>query len=196
MKIQGDGKTDFESLRAELLGILLEKSFRLGEFTLSSGAKSDYYIDGRVTSLNPEGAYRIGRLFLEECIGLGADAVGGLTLGADPIVGAVVALSAHSPKPLRGFIVRKKQKEHGAGKLTEGELLEGDVAVVVEDVVTSGASAMRAVEAARGAGAAVPAVLAVVDREEGGARLFEREGILFKPLFTAAELKKAARDRK
>ncbi len=187
---------DTESLKERLMEILLEKSFRLGDFTLSSGAKSDYYIDGRVTSLNPQGANMIAMLFLEECVNLGADAVGGLTLGADPIVGAVAALSASGTKPLRGFIVRKKQKEHGAGKLIEGELLEGDVAVVVEDVVTSGASAMQAVDAARKTGARVPAVLAVVDREEGGAEAFKKERLVYKPLFTATQLKKAARERK
>ncbi len=187
---------DRTELRKRLLELILDKCFRLGDFTLASGRKSDYYIDGRIASLHHEGAYCIGALFLERCIEFGADAVGGLTLGADPIVGAVVALSCSSARPLRGFIVRKKQKNHGTGKLLEGDVREGDTVVVVEDVVTTGASALQAVEAAHQVGARVAAVLAVVDREEGGAETFAKEGLTFLSLFATSELKRAALQRK
>lgn len=182
-------------LKEKLLELILEKCFRLGNFTLASGRKSEYYIDGRIASLDPDGAYYIGNLFLDRCIELNADCVGGLTLGADPIVGATIALSKSSSRPLRGFIVRKKAKDHGTGKLVEGEIKAGDAAVIVEDVVTTGASAMQAVEAVRSAGAIIVAVLAVVDRQEGGAELFIEENIPFSPLFTAAELKESALQR-
>jgi len=191
-----ENSTDKVELRSRLLDLILEKCFRLGDFTLASGRKSDYYIDGRIASLHPEGAYCIGNLFIDWCIKHEADAVGGLTLGADPIVGAIVALSRLSSRPMRGFIVRKKQKEHGTGKLVEGDIREGDNAVIVEDVVTTGASAMDAINAAKAAGARVKAVLAVVDREEGGAEVFAKEGLIFIPLFTASELKRAALQKK
>lgn len=196
MKKKDKNNSEKAKLRDKLMDLMLEKCFRLGSFTLASGRKSDYYIDGRIASLHPEGAYYIGSIFLDWCIELGADAVGGLTLGADPIVGAVVTLSHLAKKPIRGFIVRKKQKEHGTGKLVEGEILEGDTVVIVEDVVTTGASAFDAVEAAKKAGAKVIAVLAVVDREEGGAKAFVKEGLTFIPIFTASELKQAAWQRK
>jgi len=196
MKKSPQNSTKRIGLREQLLELLLEKSFKLGNFTLASGRKSDYYIDGRITSLHPDGAYYIGSLFLDRCVKFKADAVGGLTLGADPIVGAIVALSHSSSRPLRGFIVRKKQKDHGTGKLLEGDVREGDTVVIVEDVVTTGGSAMQAVEAAHAAGAHVAAILAVVDREEGGAQTFAKEGITFHSLFTASELKKVALQRK
>ena len=196
MKENNKISMDKAELRNRLLDLILEKCFRLGTFTLASGRKSEYYIDGRIASLHPEGAYCIGKLFIDWCIEHGADAVGGLTLGADPIVGAIVALSHSSPRPLRGFIVRKKQKDHGTGKLVEGDIHEGDTVVIVEDVVTTGASAMDAANAATAAGARVKAVLAVVDREEGGAEVFAKEGLIFIPLFTASELKRAALQNK
>ena len=182
-------------LRKKLLELVLDKCFRLGDFTLASGKKSDYYIDGRIASLHPEGAYCIGKLFGAHAARLGADCVGGLTLGADPIVGAVVALSKLSGNPVRGFIVRKKTKEHGTGKLLEGDLREGDSVVILEDVVTTGGSALKAVDEATEAGAEVKAVLAVVDREEGGSENFAKRGLVFIPLFKASELKEIAKRR-
>lgn len=182
-------------MKDRLKEILLEKSFKVGKFKLASGKTSDYYVDGRVTTLDSEGAFLIGSIFLEKITEWGADKVGGLTLGADPIVGAVIALSHQSGKPVGGFIVRKKTKDHGTGKLVEGTVGKGNKAIVVEDVVTSGGSALQAVEAVRNQGAEVVGVLAVVDREDGG-----REAILetvpnFEALFTATELKQAAKQQ-
>jgi len=179
--------------RKRLQQIILERSFKLGEFTLSSGKKSDYYVDCRTTTLHPEGALLVGRLLLPLALEFGADSVGGLTLGADPVVAAVISESARQGTPLRGFIVRKKAKEHGRGRGIEGNLEEGDRAVIVEDVVTTGGSALKAVEAAREAGAEVAAVVAIVDREEGGREAIEREGLEVRALFTASELKSEAK---
>jgi len=179
-------------MREELKKLLLEKSFKLGDFTLSSGAKSDYYIDARIASLDPDGAFYIASLFLKRIVDIRADAVGGLTIGADPIVGAVVALSHSLSSPVHGFIVRKETKKHGTAKIVEGNLRSGDRVAIVEDVVTSGASAMKAVEAARSLGGEVIEILAVVDREEGGREFFEKNGLKLMSLFSVSELKEAA----
>lgn len=179
--------------KQKLKKLLLEKSFRLGSFELSSGKKSDYYIDGRITSLDGEGAYLIATLLLDAIKSWQVSAVGGMTLGADPIVGAMVALSYARGNPLHGFIVRKQAKEHGTGKLVEGIVNHGERVAVVEDVVTTGSSALKAMEAVRAMGANVIGVVAVVDREEGGKDAFVKEGLKFKALFTASELKKSAK---
>ncbi len=181
-----------EKDRERLMRIILERSFKLGEFTLSSGQKSDYYVDCRTTTLHPEGALLVGGLLAPMAIHAGADAVGGLTLGADPMTAAVIVETQRLGEPVRGFIVRKEQKEHGRGRKIEGCLEEGDLAVVVEDVITTGGSALKAVEAVRDAGARVELVLALVDREEGGRAKMEEAGLSVKSLFTASELKKAA----
>lgn len=181
--------------KTRLEKILLKKSFKLGDFTLSSGKKSDYYIDCRTATTDPDGLYNISELFLDylEKEKFEIDAVGGLTLGADPIVGGMVALSALRKKPLQGFIVRKEPKTHGTGKQVEGNLEHGWKVAVIEDVITTGASAIKAIEAARNAGAEVKIVLAVVDREEGGREEISRLGLPIFSLFTASELKAAAK---
>ena len=135
---------------------------KTGEFVLSSGKKSNLYIDCRKITLHPEGARLIGRIILDKIKGQKIDAIGGLTLGADPITSTVVAMS-----DIPGFIVRKKEKEHGTRQKIEGLLEPGWNVVVVEDVATSGASALQAIEAVEAAGAKVAKVISVVDREEG-----------------------------
>ena len=122
---------------------------------------------------------------------LDIDSVGGLTLGADPIVGGMVALSKMRPKPLQGFIVRKEAKAHGTGKQVEGNLLKGWKTAIIEDVITTGASALKAIEAAKATGADIKVVLAVVDREEGGREEIAKLGLLIYSLFTASQLKAA-----
>jgi orotate phosphoribosyltransferase len=181
--------------KSKLEKILLAKSFKLGEFTLSSGKKSDYYVDCRTATTDAEGLYNIAELFLDylENRKLEVDAVGGLTLGADPIVGGMVALSARRKKPVQGFIVRKEAKGHGTGKLIEGNLQPGWKVAIIEDVITTGASALKAIEAAQAAGAELKVVLAVVDREEGGREEISKRGIPIYSLFTATELKAAAK---
>ncbi len=180
--------------KAKLEKILLAKSFKLGDFTLSSGKKSDYYVDCRTATTDAEGLYNISELFLayleEEYPSV--KAVGGLTLGADPIVGGMVALSVTRNFLLQGFIVRKEAKGHGTGKLVEGNLKPGWQVAIIEDVITTGASALKAIEAAQAAGAQIKVVLAVVDREEGGREEISKLGLPIYSLFTATELKAAA----
>ena len=172
--------------RDRLRSILLERSVEFGEFTLSSGEKSALYIDARKTTLDPEGARLCAEIFLAEFSKTPlASAIGGPTLGADPIVGAMLALCEDSDP--RGFIVRKSEKGHGTRRLIEGGLAEGDIAMMVEDVVTTGGSARRAIEAVRAAGAEVSKVAAVVSRAKT-ANPFADECIDFFSIFEEKDL--------
>ncbi len=154
--------------RQELLELLAKKSFRLGEFQLSSGGTSDYYIDCRVTTLDARGAQLTGEVFLEEIREQGweADAIGGLTMGADPIV---VAVSVTSGK-LHGFLVRKSEKQHGTAQRIEGFREKGARVVIVDDVCTTGASTIQAIEAAREFGFEVVGAMCLVERQEAHGR--------------------------
>jgi orotate phosphoribosyltransferase len=156
------------STRQELLRLLAQKSFRLGNFKLSSGATSDYYIDCRTTTLDAKGARLTGEVFFEEIKrhGWKPDAVGGLTMGADPIV---VAVSVVSGK-LNGFLVRKTEKQHGTGQRIEGFREKGARVVIVDDVCTTGASTVQAIEAAREFGFEVVGAMCLVEREEAKGR--------------------------
>ena len=177
--------------RERLRALLLERSIFLGEFTLSSGVRSTYYVDARRTTLSAEGQFLVGRVGLEalSTTGWGPSHVGGLTLGADPVAYAIAHASWEAGRPLDAFTVRKAAKEHGAGRRIEGGLPEDARCVVVEDTLTTGASALEAVRAVRAHGAEVAGVLAVVDREEGGRqRLLDEAGVPLETLFTAGEL--------
>ena len=156
------------SARNGLLCLLAAKSFRLGNFKLSSGASSDYYVDCRTTTLDAAGARLTGEVFLEEIRSQGwrADAIGGLTMGADPIVVAVAVVSG----TLNGFLVRKAEKQHGTGRRIEGFQEKGARVVIVDDVCTTGASTIQAIEAARQFGFEVVGVMCLVEREEAGGR--------------------------
>jgi len=156
------------SARQNLLRTLAHKSFRLGEFKLSSGATSDYYIDCRATTLDARGSRLTGEVFLEEIRGRGwkAQALGGLTMGADPIVVAVSVLSGE----LNGFLVRKAEKQHGTGQRIEGFRDKGAKVVIVDDVCTTGASTVQAIEAAREFGFEIVGVMCLVEREEAKGR--------------------------
>ncbi len=160
--------------REQLLALLARKSFRLGEFKLSSGRTSDYYIDCRATTLDAEGARLTGRVFLEEIRrrAWAPQAVGGPTLGADPIVVAISVVSAEEPQPglLHGFFVRKAEKAHGTGQRIEGFRQKGARVVIVEDVCTTGSSIILAIEAAREFGFDVVGVMCLVEREEASGR--------------------------
>ncbi len=154
--------------RQELLRLLATKSFRLGDFRLSSGGRSDYYIDCRTTTLDARGAQLTGQVFLEEIQRRGwkADAIGGLTMGADPIVVAVAVTSGS----LNGFLVRKAEKQHGTGQRIEGFRGKGARVVIVDDVCTTGGSTMDAIAAAREFGFEIVGVMCLVEREEAGGR--------------------------
>ena len=164
---------------AALATLLARRSVKRGQFTLASGRQSEYYIDARLTTMSPQGLSLIGPLALSEIeeAGWNVDAVGGLTLGADPIAYAVSYASAIAGRPLRAFTVRKEAKDHGTGKLIEGPFQAGDRVAVIEDVITSGGSALRAIEAIHAANGTVAGVLALVDREEGGRQTIESSGI-------------------
>ncbi len=181
------------TLRDELLQHLLTHSFRTGEFTLASGRKSNYYINGKMTTLDARGAYLIGRTMLAMVADDAPDAVGGLTLGADPIVGAMIALAGLEDLPLKGFIVRKEAKGHGTQSLIEGAIAQGERVVIIEDVVTTGGSALQAIAAVKAAGGDVRKVIAVVDREEGGREALKQEGYPLEAIFTARELMMASK---
>jgi orotate phosphoribosyltransferase len=174
----------------QLVRLLAERSARRGNFTLASGRQSSLYIDARLTTMTPDGQRLIGRLGLQAIRDLSwnADAVGGLTLGADPIAYAICHTSAESARPLRAFTVRKEAKTHGAGKLVEGPIVVGDQVVIVEDVITTGGSAAKAVEAIRREGVVPLGVLALVDREEGGREHLESLGLRVHALTTATEI--------
>lgn len=178
------------SRHSDLLALLATRSAKRGTFTLASGRQSSLYIDARITTMSPEGLSLIGPLGLEaiRARGWDVDAVGGLTLGADPIACAVSYASASSSTPLRAFTVRKEPKTHGTGKLIEGAFQPGDRVAIIEDTITTGSSARKAVEAVRAAGGTVVGVLALVDREEGGREALEVEGLEVIALARAADI--------
>jgi orotate phosphoribosyltransferase len=160
------------SARDELLELLATNSFRLGEFTLSSGGKSDYYIDCRTTTLHARGAELTGRVFREliQQQGWQPQAVGGLTMGADPIVVATSIISSQAGAPIHGFLVRKAEKAHGMGRRVEGFQEKGARVVIVDDVCTTGGSTIQAIEAAREFGFNITGVACLVERLEAGGR--------------------------
>ncbi len=169
--------------------ILKSKSILLGNFTLASGKQSSYYIDARHTTLDPEGIHLISEIFLDEIAAqIGVTAVGGPSTGADPMVGAIIYRSWEQGMPLRGFIVRKKEKEHGTGNMIEGGLCEGDKVAIVEDVITTGGSVLRAIDIVESAGAEVCGVFCVVDRGKKTERTFLERGCSFFSIFRVSEL--------
>lgn len=176
--------------RTDLADLLRERSVREGDFVLASGARSTYYVDARPTTMAGRGQMLIGRLGLAELDAAGWEptVVGGLTLGADPVAYAIAHAAALGGRVLDAFTVRKQAKDHGAGRQIEGNLPEGAQVVVIEDTVTSGGSALRAIEVLEAAGARVTGVFAVVDREEGARDRLASAGYPLRSLFTAREL--------
>ena len=173
-----------------LITLLAERSARRGQFTLASGRQSSLYIDARLTTMSPDGLALIGPLALAAIHDAGwqIDAVGGLTLGADPVSCAIAYASATSHRPLRAFTVRKEAKAHGTGQLIEGPFRRGDRVAIIEDVITTGSSALRAVGEVRSAGGVVVGVLALVDREEGGREALLATGLQVLLLTRAREI--------
>jgi len=173
-----------------LVALLAERSAKRGQFVLSSGKQSTFYIDARLTTMSPDGLSIIGPFALSvlEQTGWGIDAVGGLTLGADPISYAISYASADSDHPLRAFTVRKDVKTHGTGKQVEGPFKPGDRVAVIEDVITTGGSTLRAIDAIQRAGGVVIGVLALIDREEGGRQELEKAGFPVVALVKASQI--------
>jgi orotate phosphoribosyltransferase len=174
--------------RDELIRHIVNHSLKKGDFTLASGRKSNYYINGKLSTLDAEGAYLTARIFMAMIADDVPDAVGGLTLGADPIVGSMLALAGLEDLKLKGFIVRKATKDHGTKSLVEGPLAKGDRVVIVEDVITTGGSSLQAIAAVKEMGCEVNRVLVIVDREEGARENLEKEGYRLESIFTASEL--------
>jgi orotate phosphoribosyltransferase len=188
-------ETSTHDYRAELFELIRTRSFGRGRILLASGRESDYYIDMRPTTVHPAGATCVGELIADALEGMAVDFVGGLEMGAVPIATSVAIASHRRGGSLQAFFVRKKPKDHGAKKLVEGlpkgETLKGKNVVVVEDVTTTGGSALQAVEALRQEGANIVLVLTIVDRLEGAAETFAAENLPFRALYTADEFLKA-----
>ncbi|HET9948060.1 MAG TPA: orotate phosphoribosyltransferase [Longimicrobiales bacterium] len=182
------------SERERLRALLVERSVRLGEFTLASGAKSGYYVDARTTTMCAEGQRLVGLVAYRAIRDAGLDPthVGGLTMGADPIAYAVAHRSALEGQPIDAFSVRKRAKEHGTGKRIEGGLPERARCLVVEDTMTTGRSALEAVEALRAHGADIVGVLTLVDRSQNARAFYESQGLPLLSIFTGEELLEAA----
>lgn len=176
------------TLRQLLLDLFCQLAYKEGDFVLSSGQRSRYYINGKQVTLHPQGALAVGRLLLS-LLPEDTEAVAGLTLGADPMVSAVSVVSALENRPLPALIVRKEPKGHGTQAYIEGlPLHEGAKVVVLEDVVTTGQSAMKAVERLRMAGYTVEQVIALVDRQQGGAEFYKSAGLGFQAVFAIQDI--------
>lgn len=165
--------------RDALLDLIRRESLQRGEFTLASGKKASYYLDCRNITLHPQGANLIaeGMLSAMQAAGPLPDAVGGMAIGADPITAAIVTLAGQRQLPLKGFMVRKEPKGHGTGKQVEGPVSPGQHVVIVEDVITSGGSALKAVQAAQQFGLVVDRVIGIIDRLAGGEAAFRARGL-------------------
>ncbi len=175
-----DRKRAFEIIKA--------KSFVLGDIILSSGEKSDHYFDMKPAMFDPEGVNILCRLILSRIAHLNVDYIGGLEMGAVPLIAPLAMISGEQGRPIPGFFVRKAPKEHGTRKLIEGVVdLIGKNIVVVDDVTTTGQSAMKAINELKAAGAIIKLVLSVVDRQSGASEFYAKEGIPFQSLFTASD---------
>src|SRR5919202_3860805 len=186
--LQSHAATALTSVRHLLLDLFCQLAYKEGDFVLSSGQRSSYYINGKQVTLHPQGALAIGRLLLS-LLPLDTEAVAGLTLGADPIVSAVSVVSALENRPIPALIVRKEAKGHGTMAYIEGPSLPaGAKVVVLEDVVTTGQSAMKAVERLQQAGYSIEQVVALVDRLQGGAEFYESAELKFQSLFSISDI--------
>lgn len=180
--------------RERLLDLFVQRSFRLGDFTLASGRKSDFYIDCRTTTMHAEGQALLGKVgcdYLAEA-GWQPDLVGGLTMGADPIAYAIAGESFRRGEPIHAFSVRKRVKQHGTGRQIEGCFESGASVVVVEDVITTGGSALQACESITAEQGSIVGILATVDREEGGREAIVEAGFKVISMFGIGELRKRA----
>ncbi len=175
--------------KEKLKEILLKKSVISGrEFKLASGRTSTFYVDARITTLDPQGAYLCGKIFLEILEAFKIDAVGGYSIGADPIVTSIAVLSFQENKPIPAFIIRKEEKSHGTGKVIEGNFPKKGRVAIFDDVVTSGGSILKGASQVEEHEGTVEVVMAVIDREEGGREKIEAAGYKFLSIFTKKEL--------
>ena len=170
-----------------LIELFRERALKFGDFTLASGKQAKYYLDGKQITLHSEGLRLVSAGLLALMDGVDATAIGGMSIGADPIVGGMLALAAGQGRELDGFLVRKEAKGHGTQKYIEGPVTPGQKVVIVEDVVTTGGSSIQAADRAKEFGLEVVMVLAIIDRMEGGRQNFEQQGYVFKSLLTIAD---------
>jgi orotate phosphoribosyltransferase len=174
--------------RDRLKELFMAKAVKFGDFTLSSGQKSTYYINGKLLALHSEGLALMAEIILDKLEGQNVQAVGGLTLGADPIIGAVIAMAHLRGLTLDGFIVRKEPKGHGTRSLIEGPVADGARVAIIEDVTTTGASAIKAIEAVKPLGCQIIKIISLVDRKQGASEKFAESKYAFDPIFTKDEL--------
>lgn len=173
--------------RDRLMALVREHALRFGDFTLASGQKSTYYLDGKQVTLSAEGLAQVSYGLLELMAGVECEGFGGMSIGADPIVGGVLVAAAASGRDLKGFLVRKEAKGHGTQKYVEGPVQPGERVVIVDDVVTTGGSALLAVDRVQEFGCEVVHVVGIVDRLQGGAAAFAARGLPFSSLLTVAD---------
>lgn len=172
----------------DLLKFVFKHSFKRGKFKLTSGKFSDFYLDMKQTTLDPEGSLLIAELLVNKVLKSKADSIGGLMIGADPIIGSVITFGFLQDYHIRGFIVRKQEKEHGLNKLIEGKIREDDRVIIVDDVSTTGSSLYQAVQAAEDLNCKVVKVIPIVDRNEGGRDFFNNKGYDYDPLIKIEEI--------
>ena len=185
--------SDLITLRHKLLDLFCQLAYQEGDFLLSSGLRSSYYVNKTQVTLHPQGALAVGRL-LFPLLPVDTQAVGGLTMGADPMVTAVSVVSVYENRPIPALIIRKEAKGYGTRAYIEGPTLpEGAKVVVLEDVVTTGQSALKAVERLKEAGYTVNQVISLVDREQGGSELYQSAGLKFETLFSIQEVQERFR---
>ena len=177
----------------QLAALFATYSYREGDFTLSSGAKSTFYLDAKQVTYRPEGVALVGQAVLEAARGFNVEGVGGMTMGADAIVLSAVWASQVARAPLTGFIVRKEAKGHGTQQFIEGVHPKGQVVAIVDDVITSGGSALKAAERVEAAGAKVAVIIGLVDRLQGGGGAIEARGIAFRAACTIEDVRAAFR---
>jgi len=173
--------------RPALLALFRERALKFGDFTLASGKKAKYYLDGKQITLHSKGLQLVAEGLLDLLVDVEFDAIGGMSIGADPIIGAVLAVAAQRGRDLAGFLVRKEAKGHGTGRYIEGPVTPGSRVVVVDDVVTTGGSSLQAADRIIEFGCTVVQVLAIVDRMEGGAENFGARSLPFKSLLSITD---------
>lgn len=184
----GANNLDIQDCKKRLLELVKKDALIIGKFILSSGKESNYYLDERMVTLSGEGAYLTAKVILDMLKDVEFDAIGGMTLAADPIIGAIIAIGYTDGRTINGFIVRKEPKGHGTGKQIEGPISEGLKVVIVDGTMTTGASILKSIEAVENKGCKIAKVITLIDRQEGGSEVLKDRGYDFATVFTRDDL--------